>query len=148
MTTAKKTPPENETIGKDTADLVGQKKPQVKDEVAEELAKEAVKEQARLSTGTESEVDTASSKYLGSDEIMQFEHLLDLTPEGFEEAIDEDAEHPLPENKIYGLLALERNGKNRTPYVKAAMKRLGLKKDELPGGGPDYTNDVTPTSKL
>lgn len=137
-----------EPIGKQTADLVGEKKSEVKDEVATELAKEAVKQEAHLSTGTESEVDTTASKYLGSDEIMQFEHVLDLTPEGFEEAIAEDAEHPLPENKIYGLLALERNGKNRTPYVKAAMKRLGLKKEDLPGGGPDYTNDVTLTSKL
>jgi hypothetical protein len=54
----------------------------------------------------------------------------------------------LPEEKVYGLLALERNGQNRTPYVQAAMKRLGLKASELPGGGPGYTNDVHPLSEL
>jgi len=50
---------------------------------------------------------------------------------------------------VYGLLALERNGQNRTDYVKAAIKRLKLTKDDpLPGGGPGYTNDVHPVSDL
>lgn len=146
--TTNKTPKTEEPIGKQTADLVGEKKSEVKEEVATDLAKDAVKQEARMSTGTESEVDTAQSKYLGSDEIMQWEHVLDLDPDAFEDAIAEKAEHPIPENKVYGLLALERNGKNRTPYVKAAMKRLKLTKEELPGGGPAYTNDVSPTSKL
>jgi hypothetical protein len=28
------------------------------------------------------------------------------------------------------------------------MKRLGLKADELPGGGPAYTNDLTSITDL
>lgn len=148
MTNTKK-PEAGEPIGKQTADLVGEKKASIVDEVATDLAKDAVKEEARLSTGTESDAESASLKYHGSDEIMQFEPILDLAPDAFEAAIAEDADHPLPENKIYGLLALERNGKNRTPYVQAAIKRLGLKEgDALPGGGPGYTNDVSSTSKL
>lgn len=138
-----------EPIGKQTADLVGEKKSGVKDEVATELAKEAVKEEARMSTGTESEVDTSASRFLGSDEIMQWEPLLDLAPDAFEDRIAEDAEHPVPENKVYGLLGLELNGKSRTPYVQAMIARLGLKEgDPMPGGGKGYTHDITPTSSI
>jgi hypothetical protein len=64
-------------------------------------------------------------------------------------AIDE--KDGIPENKIAGLLILERNGQNRTEFVKAMVKRLGIKdlKKELPqAGGPDYTNDQTALSAL
>jgi hypothetical protein len=117
-------------------------------EAVKEVAKEAAIQEARLDTGTEGEIDPTTSRFLGSDEIMLFEPILDLDPDAFEERISEKHEPQLAENKVYGLLALERNGKNRTPYVKAMMKRLNLKKEELPGGGPAYTNDVTPTSAL
>lgn len=134
---------------KTAAEMVGEKKDEVKGEVATELAKEAVAQEARASTGTESDAEpTAQNRYLGSDEIMLWEHVLHLGVEAFEDRIAEKSDQPVPEEKVYGLLALERNGQNRTPYVKAMMKRLNLKREELPGGGPDYTNDVTPVTKL
>lgn len=92
--------------------------------------------------------DPPSRQFTGSDEIMRFAPLLDLGIDDFTARIAEDERRPVPEEKVYGLLALERNGKNRTEYVRAMMKRLDLKAGELPGGGPDYTNDVTPVSKL
>jgi hypothetical protein len=92
--------------------------------------------------------DDAPRQFTGYDEIMQYSHLLGLGPDEFEAAIAEDATPPIPDEKVYGLLALERNGQNRTPYVQAAITRLDLKPNEMPGGGPAYTNDVRPTSEL
>lgn len=92
--------------------------------------------------------EDAPRTFPGYDDIMQYEPILRQGPDAFEAAIAEDAPTPIPEEKVYGLLALERNGQNRTPYVQAAMKRLGLKVSELPGGGPGYTNDVRPLSEL
>ena len=114
---------------------------------------EAIKEQAKdafiyATDGALPGEPTNAGRFHGYDDIMQFEPLLGLGIEEFAKAIAEDAGPPVPENKVYGLLALERNGQNRTDYVKAMMGRLDLKADELPGGGPGYTNDVTPVSKL
>ncbi|MES2902682.1 MAG: hypothetical protein V4696_00710 [Pseudomonadota bacterium] len=92
--------------------------------------------------------DDAPRTFPGYDDIMQYEPLLNLGIEAFEAAVALDADAPIPDEKVYGLLALERNGRNRTPYIKAGMNRLGLKASELPGGGPDYTNDVVPITKL
>lgn len=92
--------------------------------------------------------DAPTNKYLGHDDVQQYADILELGVDEFERVASGKSDREVPEEKLYGLLGMERNGKNRTPYVKALMKRLGLKKDELPGGGPDYTNDVTPTSKL
>lgn len=135
---------------KTAADLVGEKKEttKVKTEAADQLAKEAVMEEARMDTGTTGE--PTADPFLGSDEIMMWSHVVDLGLEAFEAAIAKDAEHPIPENKIAGIYKLERNGQNRTPYVKALRSRLGLKSGEdVPGaGGPDYTNDVSQVSAL
>jgi hypothetical protein len=136
---------------KSAAELVGEKKAQVKDEAATELAIETVKEEAKADTGTTPDPDApVVEQYFGSDEIMMWSHIPELGLEAFTAAIAEDAEHPIPENKIAGIYKLERNGKNRTPYVQALRKRLGLKKGEdVPGaGGPDYTNDVSAVSAL
>ena len=84
--------------------------------------------------------------YLGSEEIQLYADNLGLGVDAFKDAIAKDG--AIPEEKVYGLLALERNGQNRTPYVKAMMDRLGLKADELPGGGPAYTNDLTALTEL
>jgi hypothetical protein len=92
--------------------------------------------------------DPPKRQWHGYDEIQMYAHHLDSDIDTLTAAIDEKAPNPIPEEKVYGLLALERNGQNRTPYVKAFMKRLDLKADELPGGGPGYTNDVTNISKL
>ncbi len=114
---------------------------------------EAIKEQAKESyiyatDGQQPGDPTDAFKWHGYDDIAQWAPLLALDIEGFAEAIAEDAGPPVPDVKVYGLLALERNGQNRTDYVKAAMARLGLKADELPGGGPAYTNPVVSLDKL
>lgn len=77
-----------------------------------------------------------------------------LTAMGIDElkgAIDPKNENALAEEVIANLLILERNGKNRTEFVKLLMSRLKIKdiRKELPqAGGPDYTNDVSALSKL
>lgn len=136
---------------KSAADLVGEKKAEVKDEAATEVAKEAVKAEIALDTGTTPDADApVVEQYLGSDEIMMWAHIVELGLDAFKEAIDPDADHPVPDDKIAGIYKLERNGQNRTPYVAALRARLGLKKgDDVPGaGGPDYTNDITQVSAL
>lgn len=90
-------------------------------------------------------------KVYNIDDTNQVEHLTDLGLEALEKAIDPEADEPLSEETIGKLLILERNGKNRTDFVKLLMKRLGIKdiRKELPqAGGPDYTNDISAVSKL
>lgn len=79
------------------------------------------------------------------------EPLTDLGLEALTGAIDPKNDNGLAEDVIANLLILERNGKNRTDFVKLLMERLSIKdiRKELPqAGGPDYTNDVTAISKL
>ncbi len=114
---------------------------------------DAIKEQAKdaYTYATDGQLPGDPSnvnQYIGHDDIGPWAGNLSLAVEPFEEAIDPKHPVPIPDEKVYGLLALERNGQNRTPYVQAMMKRLGLKSDQLPGGGPGYTNDVRPISKL
>lgn len=113
-----------------------------------EAAKEDAKASYRYATDGNLTSEQTGRQYPGSSDIMQFAPLLDLGVDAFKDRIKEGADNPVPEEKVYGLLALERNGQNRTDYVQAMMKRLDLKADELPGGGPDYTNDTTPITKL
>lgn len=113
-----------------------------------EAAKEDAKASYRYATDGNLASEQTGRQYPGSSDIMQFAPLLDLGVDAFKDRIKEGADNPVPEEKVYGLLALERNGQNRTDYVQAMMKRLDLKADELPGGGPDYTNDTTPITKL
>ncbi len=146
MTTEKKD--EATLAGKVAADKVGEKKQQVTDEVATDLAKDAVRSEAKLSTGNESE-DVEVNRWQGSDEINGWEHYLDLGPDALKDAVDK--KDGIPEEKVAGLLILERNGKNRTEYVKLLKRRLGIKDitKELPqAGGPGYTNDTTNLSDL
>lgn len=123
-------------------------------EGAMQAEKEAAKDSYRYATdgNLAGDPDDAPRQFTGYDDIMQFEPILRLDVEAFEDAVSEKPAAPtavlIPEEKVYGLLALERNGQNRTPYVQACMKRLKLKANELPGGGPGYTNDVQPLSKL
>lgn len=134
---------------KTAAEMVGEKKAEVKEEVATDLAKEAVAQEARMDTGTASDVDPASTKWHGAEEMNLYAHLLDGGFEALKKAIDPKA--GVPENKVAGLLILERNGQNRTEFVKLLMKRLGIKdlRKELPqAGGPDYTNDTTNLTDL
>lgn len=127
-----------------------------KDAARTDGAKEALKQQAKDSyqylTDGQQPGEGGGPQYFGADDIMQFEGLLSLGIEEFKAAIDAKADDPVPEEKVVGLLRLERNGQNRTSYVRAAMARLGLKTKEdlyrVSPGGPDYTNDTTPITKL
>jgi hypothetical protein len=134
---------------KTAAEMVGDLKDDVKPEAAREAAKEAVLEEIHEDTGTTSDAEPVE-QYHGSDEIMQWAYVVELPLAAFVKAIEDKKDHPIPDNKIAGLYKLERNGQNRTPYVKALRDRLGLKKGEdVPGaGGPDYTNDITQVSAL
>lgn len=150
MTTKKPAEVDN---GKAVADQVGENKQDagVQAEVAKELAKDALEQEARTSTGTEGEIDPAATRWIGSDEIQQFAYLVEenASLDALKKAIDK--EDGIPENKVAGLLILERNGQNRTEFVRAMVKRLGIKdlKSELPqAGGPDYTIDTTSLSAL
>lgn len=134
---------------KTAAEMVGEKKDEVKEEVATDLAKEAVAQQARMDTGTTSDAEPTGTKWQGSDEMNLYSHLLDGGIEALKKVIDK--KDGIPEEKVAGLLILERNGQNRTEFVKLLMKRLGIKdiRKELPqAGGPDYTNDTTNLTDL
>lgn len=135
---------------KTPAELVGEKKSDnsVREDVAKDLAKEALEQEARLSTGNETD-DVTLTKWHGADEIAQYSHLIEGGIAALEKAIDK--KDGIPEEKVAGLLILERNGQNRTEYVRLLKKRLGIKDlaKELPqAGGPDYTNDVTKVTDL
>jgi hypothetical protein len=130
--------------------LTDAEKVKARKEGAIEDVKEAAKDTHRQLTDGQNPGEAPTQQWHGSDEIQAYAHNLELGVESFEDAISEKDQEKgaIPDEKVYGLLALERNGQNRTPYVKAMMKRLKLKKEDLPGGGPDYTNDVTAVTKL
>ncbi len=116
-------------------------------EGVKEAAKEQAKESAQFLADNEPPAPPVK-QWHGKDEIMQYAHIIDLGFEAFEEAIAEK-DGGLPEEKVAGLLELERSGKNRTDYVRALCARLGVKSPyEVTNAGPDYTNDMTPISKL
>lgn len=114
-----------------------------------EAVKEAAKDTYQYLTDGNLMGDPPARQFTGMDDIMQFEPLLSLDPDAFEKAIGTKADMPLPEEKVAGLLELERSGQNRTPYVQAMCKRLGVKSPyEVTKAGPDYTNDVRPITAL
>lgn len=97
------------------------------------------------------EPEPARFAQVNLDGTNQIEHLTDLGLDGLKEAIDPKKDDPLSEETVAKLLILERNGQNRTDFVKAMMDRLKIKdirKDLPQAGGPDYTNDVSAVSKL
>lgn len=128
-------------------------------EGAKDDVKENAKEVHRALTDGNLPGDPPSTQYLNADESQPYAHNLDLGIDAFEKLMTtkpgkEDlnkGESSIADERVYGLLALERNGQNRTPYVKAMVKRLKLKVDgaaDLPGGGPSYTNDISAISEL
>lgn len=120
-----------------------------KKEGIKEGAKEAAKDAFAYATDGPPLAPAEGPRYVGSSDIMQFAPLLDQGVEEFAATVAEDADNPVPEEKVAGLLKLERAGLNRTPYVKALMDRLGIKSPyEVTDAGPDYTNDMTPITKL
>jgi hypothetical protein len=117
-------------------------------EGALETVKEDAKNARRALTDGAQPGEPATTPYLGHDESQLYAHNLDLGIDAFEDLINGKADWKPSDTQIYGLLNLERNGRNRTPYVKVMMKKLKLKADELPGGGPGYTNDLTSITDL
>ena len=129
--------------------------PDLSDSEREEAEKEGVKEAIKKSaetaflTRSETEGETVGDRWPGKSEIMQFVDVLDLEVEEFKKVISGKADRQIAEDKVAGLLGVERSGKNRTEYVKAMMARLGVKSVyEVTNAGPSFTNDVTPTSAL
>jgi hypothetical protein len=87
--------------------------------------------------------------WVGTADIMHLLPTLDFGLDAFKDAISETAEPVIAEARIAGLLEAERSGKNRTEYVKALMKRLGVKHvSEVTSAGPAYTVDTTNLSDL
>jgi len=93
-------------------------------------------------------------RYIGKDEIMQWAHYVDFDLDALKAALDPKADNAIPDNKVAGLLGLERGGKNRTDFVQAYMDRLRIANPklkspyEVTSAGPAYTNDVTSVTKL
>lgn len=114
-----------------------------------EAAREDAKAAYRYAADANLAGDAETKRYPGSSDIMQWAGILDLGIEAFEDRIADGSDDPVPEEKCAGLLELERSGKNRTDYVQALMKRLGVKSPyEVTGAGPGYTNDTAPVTKL
>lgn len=125
---------------------------QVKSAQAEgvkEAVKEAAKDTYKALTDGNLPGDPPGRQFIGMDDIMLWEPILDLDPKAFEARIAENGEPPVPEEKVAGLLSLERAGRNRTPYVKAMMERLEIDHPgEVTNAGPGYTNDIHPVTDL
>jgi hypothetical protein len=116
-----------------------------------EAIKESAKDTFKALTDGNLPGEAPARQFTGMDDIMLYAPVLDLDPEPFVDAVSEKPKNSpvLPEEKVAGLLSLERAGKNRTPYVKALMDRLAIDHPgEVTNAGPGYTNDVHPTSEL
>jgi hypothetical protein len=112
-----------------------------------EAVKESAKDTYKALTDGALPGAPPARQFTGMDNIMQYAGLLDLDLDAFRERIENGG--PVPEEKVAGLLSLERAGKNRTPYVKELMKRLNVKHPhEVTHAGPAYTNDVHPITDL
>lgn len=114
-----------------------------------EAEKEAAADSYRYATDGNLANDTGARQFTGKDEIMQYAGLIDLGLDEFKDRIDADADEPIPEEKVAGLLELERSGQNRTGYVQAMCKRLGVKSPyEVTNAGPGYTNDTSAITEV
>lgn len=85
----------------------------------------------------------------GCDEVLPLEPMLKLSAEDLEAAVSEKAENLLSEEKVAGILILERSGPNRTDHVKVLCKRLKVKSPyEVTKAGPAFTNDQTAVTAI
>lgn len=120
-------------------------------EGVKDAIKESAKDTYQALTDGNLPGEPPARQFTGMDDIMRFEPLLDLGIPEFENRIAEEPKgaEPIPEEKVAGLLSLERAGRNRTPYVKAMVERLGVKSPyEVTNAGPGYTNDIHPVTEL
>lgn len=148
MTTKSTNPSDLDKHAPDGMNLSAAEEKAARKEGAKQDLTETAKDTHRFLTDGNLPGEISEQPYLGSDESQQYAYLLEYGPAEFEKLVNGKLDFKPTETQIHGLLALERNGQNRTPYVKAAMKKLGLKAEELPGGGPAYTNDLTNITEL
>ena len=119
-------------------------------EARKEGAKEAVKEAGKdsymaLTDGVQPG-EPAVDRWPGKSEIQQWAHMIDWSIEDLQKAFKDGA---VPDEKVAGLLSLERAGQNRTDWVKLFMKQIGVDSPyEVTDAGPPYTNDTTSVTKL
>lgn len=123
------------------------------DEIAEankEGVLDRVRESANLQDDSSIEGELPQGdQYIGKSEIMQYEYFLDFSLDQLKAALDPKADNAIPDNKVAGLLGLERGGKNRTQFVKLYFDRLKKANPRLKSvydvtnAGPAYTNDVS-----
>lgn len=122
-----------------------------KHEAEKEGVKAAYQESAKTNFATRSATESTSvgDRWPDRHEIMQWAGVIDLGIEAFKDAIAEDADAPIPESKVAGLMELERSGKNRTEYVAAMCERLKVSSPlEVTNAGPGFTNDVTAVNQI
>ncbi|MEW9855924.1 hypothetical protein [Novosphingobium sp. M1R2S20] len=150
MTSKKNTPEQDAAEAMGLPKVSQSELDKAKKEGALEAAKENAKDSFQYATDGNLPSPVSGPQYPGSDDIMRWEPMLGLGVDEFKKRItDDSAETAVPEEKVAGLLKLERAGQNRTEYVKTLMDRLGVKSPyEVTDAGPDYTNDATPVSKL
>jgi hypothetical protein len=114
-----------------------------------EAEKDAAKNSYRYATdgNLAGDPDDAPRQFPGMHDVQQYAPMLSLGINEFEDAVGDKG--GVPEEKVAGLLEMERSGQNRTPYVQALCKRLKVKSPyEVTGAGPGYTNDVHPITEL
>lgn len=149
MTTQKKTDADLKDNAPDGIALSPDEQAEARKEGAKDSVKEAAKDTHRYLTDGNLPGDPPVDRWPGRSDVQQYAPLLSLGVEDFEARVKANADDAVPEDKCAGLLEMERSGQNRTPYVKALMKRLGVKSPyEVTSAGPDYTNDVQPVTKL
>lgn len=153
----KTTTPAKQTLkdsGHEDLALSGAELKAAQKEGAKQDATDAAAESHRFLTDGNLPGEPTNMRWHGYDEIQPWAFYLDGSLDAIKDAVKDGG---IPDNKLYGLLALERNGQNRTDYVKYMIDQLDLKKDAdkdtdlatvIPGGGPSYTNDTTNVSDL
>lgn len=114
-----------------------------------EAIKENAKDAYNYATDGQLPGEPPARQFTGSDDIMQYAGLLSLSAADLASRVAPNAVAPVPEEKVAGLLALERAGQNRTDYVQLLCKRLGVKSPyEVTSAGPPHTNDTTNITAL
>lgn len=149
MTKQRNTEPNVADNAPEGMELTAAEQAEARKEGAKEDVQEAAKEAHRYLTDGNLPGAAPERQYHGSDEIQQYAEIVTFGLDEFKERIAKNSDNPVPEEKVAGLLALERAGQNRTEYVKALCARLGVKDPrEVTSAGPDYTNDITAITKL
>ena len=123
-----------------------------KKEGALDALKEGAARAVAVDTGTTADPDDAKPDMrVAADYPTTFiAPLLDLPVDELVRRMTNDKVlNPIDLEAAKALLALERAGQNRTPYVKALCSRIGVESPyEVTSAGPAFTNDVSNVSAL